>query len=513
METVTSAQRVRAWAERGLRIAGAEDEPRTMEELRARVEEIESDIAALDHQFRGAQFDQEATERWNALNTERDELRKTIAQNEARQAQLERIAAEAASASDIVPGVERGADVHTRAPGATTGQGVYDLTTLRAVSPERMGRELRDRVMRSVDESHFPHPSITNAKAREHVAGLLERFGADEDGEALGVFARRVLQTGSDLYKRAFGKHIAGAPMTSEEQRALALGGSGAYAVPYTLDPTIVPTSNSSVNPWRAVSQVIPITTNNWKGVTSGAVTAAYAAEGTEATDDAPTLAQPSIDAERAQAFIPFSMEIGQDWGQLQAEMAVLIQDGKDDLEAVKFYSGGGTDEPFGIKTGLTTTVRVQTAATAAFTADDLYALEAQVPPRFRSRSDMVMSRAIISKVRQFDEYGGANLVMRLPEGVPTNRVGGQTNLELLGYPLYESSAIGAVLTSATVIAILGDFRHFVIVERIGMSIEVIPHLFGSARRFPTGQRGLYAFWRNGSKVIAENAFRYLETL
>ena len=45
--------------------------------------------------------------------------------------------------------------------------------------------------------------------------------------------------------------------------------------------------------------------------------------------------------------------------------------------------------------------------------------------------------------------------------------------------------------------------------HRIGLLIGLIPHLFGSNRR-PTGERGLYAYWRNGSKVVDANAFRAL---
>jgi predicted phage gp36 major capsid-like protein len=48
-----------------------------------------------------------------------------------------------------------------------------------------------------------------------------------------------------------------------------------------------------------------------------------------------------------------------------------------------------------------------------------------------------------------------------------------------------------------------------VIVDRVGLSVEVIPHLVGTNHR-PTGQRGLYAYWRNGSKVVDANAFRAL---
>jgi predicted phage gp36 major capsid-like protein len=49
------------------------------------------------------------------------------------------------------------------------------------------------------------------------------------------------------------------------------------------------------------------------------------------------------------------------------------------------------------------------------------------------------------------------------------------------------------------------------IVDRLGTTIELIPHLFGASNRFPTGQRGLYVYGRTGAGVLAVNAFRYLE--
>jgi HK97 family phage major capsid protein len=48
----------------------------------------------------------------------------------------------------------------------------------------------------------------------------------------------------------------------------------------------------------------------------------------------------------------------------------------------------------------------------------------------------------------------------------------------------------------------------FRIVDRIGMSIEVIPHVLKEGK--PTGQRGLYCFFRVGSKVIVPEAVRVL---
>jgi HK97 family phage major capsid protein len=64
--------------------------------------------------------------------------------------------------------------------------------------------------------------------------------------------------------------------------------------------------------------------------------------------------------------------------------------------------------------------------------------------------------------------------------------------------------------TTGSKIMVVGDFTNFLVLDRIGMQVELVPHLVGANHR-PTGQRGLYAFWRNTSGVLVPNAFRYLE--
>jgi HK97 family phage major capsid protein len=68
------------------------------------------------------------------------------------------------------------------------------------------------------------------------------------------------------------------------------------------------------------------------------------------------------------------------------------------------------------------------------------------------------------------------------------------------------------VTTTGQKIMMLGDFKTgYLIADRLGMQVELIPHLVGSGSRFPTGQRGLVAIWRTGGGVVAANALRYLE--
>jgi HK97 family phage major capsid protein len=70
-----------------------------------------------------------------------------------------------------------------------------------------------------------------------------------------------------------------------------------------------------------------------------------------------------------------------------------------------------------------------------------------------------------------------------------------------------------STMATTNKIAIYGDFSQFLIVDRIGMTVELVPHLFGAANRYPIGQRALYCYWRTSSDVVVQNAFRYLEVL
>jgi HK97 family phage major capsid protein len=215
----------------------------------------------------------------------------------------------------------------------------------------------------------------------------------------------------------------------------------------------------------------------------------------------------------RATAFVPVSIELTQDWGALQSELGTLIQDAKDDLEAAQFTNGVGTTVfPQGILVGATTTVAAGTGLTVV--AQDLYNLEVALPPRFRPRAQFISNRYFYNRIRAIDTAGGAQLwTNNLREGLPNNvATPGNLNQTLLGYPTNEASAFPAAapLTNGMKLALIGDLRYYVIVDRIGLDIELIPHIFDSATGFPKGQRGIYAFWRNYAAAIDPNAFRVL---
>jgi HK97 family phage major capsid protein len=83
----------------------------------------------------------------------------------------------------------------------------------------------------------------------------------------------------------------------------------------------------------------------------------------------------------------------------------------------------------------------------------------------------------------------------------------------VLGIPKFEDSSMVGVVASGNTILTYGDFSHHRIFDRVGMNVEIIPHLFGSSNRYPTGTRGLYAYWRTTSLPTDTAAFRSLRVL
>src|SRR5262249_10496609 len=117
----------------------------------------------------------------------------------------------------------------------------------------------------------------------------------------------------------------------AEEMRTLSVGvtTAGGFGVPFSLDPTITLVGAGALCPVRQYARVETIATDKLNLIASDGVTAAYAAELTEASDNSPVLAQPVVDTAKGQAFIPFSIEVGADYPSLANELARLLADAR----------------------------------------------------------------------------------------------------------------------------------------------------------------------------------------
>jgi HK97 family phage major capsid protein len=356
-------------------------------------------------------------------------------------------------------------------------------------------------------------------------ATSMERVVRHDD--PAGMISRYVAAVGDPAYNSAFGKLLkygttASMRMTSDEMAAMqrvssveseramvdGTGASGGFAIPIEIDPSILLTSSGALNPIRSVSDVRQMAGYTLRLISADTPASTYAAELTEVTDGSPTLVQPTLTAQKGQSFIPFSIELDQDWVGLQQELLKLLSDGRDILDATKFLSGTGTNEPVGIfaaSGGLTTAQRVQTATTSTTVIGDLYALKAALAStRFWTQATYVANPTTWDVFFRF--VGGGNTTE--PEPFGSGRGG-----PFLGTPKVEWSTMQTgTTTTGQKTAVVADWSGFVIGDRIGSQVELVPHVFGAASRYPTGQRGFYYWWRTGTAVSKPNAFRYLET-
>jgi len=485
------------------------NELRSIEELRNKQGQVKAEITAINEEYQGLPLPDEARERYANLVETNEEIDARVVELDKREKYLKHIAENGGSdPARMTPAWE--APKEDRA--SLKERDIYDLSNVRfnPDNPESGRREYRDRAMRAVELAHFPE-HLPRERMQDYIGRLLDDFDTDD-----GQLARRILKTGSPQYRAAFRKWMSGVPMTNEEQRAFSLASTG-IPITFTLDPTLIPVSASVVNPLRAISNVEPIVgSNEWRGATAAAITASRALEAAVTTDNTPTLAQPAIVCSRVQAFVPFSVEAEGDWPGMDAGLARLFADSKDDEEATAFFSGNGTPpNPFGLSTGVTGTTALATGLT--ITAANLYSIEAALAPRFRPRAQWVANRAIYNIIRALDTAGGAQLWLRIGElmgNAPASSGGnGNTGLRLLGYAVNELSTAPATIVNAVKDIFLGDFSMFKIIDRVGMNVELVQNLTqqataGTGFGMPTGQRGLFAWWRNGSKVLDPVGFR-----
>lgn len=360
---------------------------------------------------------------------------------------------------------------------------------------------------------------------KEAATRTIERAGfgtaeAEGEADASGV-ARHVLRYGNPLYQSAFRKWVKDpegyvADLTPQEAQAwrdaraenrATLQLSGAV-VPSPLDPTISLTSDGSVSPLRQIARVDSTSSKHKRYITSPGASFGFYAELATVDDDTPTLSEVTITPERASGFIAASIEALADQVDWSTEMVKIIGDAKDNLEAEKFTDGTGSDEPYGIAYRLANTTTAQVAPTSAetFALADVYKVAQALPARWRPRASWMAELSTLNHAAQFESGNGARMFPRLDDMEPS----------MLRRRVYENSYMDAhsdILTGSTgthdVLA-FGDFDQFVILDRIGMAVEVVPHIFDVTNNRPIGARGFFAYWRTGSDWLTSNAFKAL---
>ncbi|GMM94634.1 phage major capsid protein [Microbacterium sp. MTN4-26] len=465
--------------------------------LQNRLKEIESEHTDIHTSAGTRALDSGEQARWDDLETEAIEVRKLLREAEERQGRADRVAESRARWNSL--------DVGQRKPRS-------------AGEVARMGSlETRDEARRLVDSARH-----LEAYQGDHVMALLEG-GESTRNVDRDYIARLTVMTESPEYRSAFQQVMtnphpvlsapeAAALRSAEEfRRAHETRGmvegtptAGGYGVPVLIDPTIILTGQQSANPFLGISRVVTITTNQWKGVSSQGVTWSWDSETDEVSDDSPTLAQPSVPVHSARGFIPYSIELEQDYPEFANEMAGLLSEGYAELTAAAFATGSGVGQPTGIFTALDANTNVEVVVTTdgEFGKADISKVWSALPDRAKPNATWLMSEDAKEHVRTFDndEYSGRTVTLTEAQFRIRER-----DVVASGYAPEFAATTGA----ANILAV-GDFRKYLIAQRAGMRIELVPHIFGANGR-PTGQRGWFAWARVGADSIDDSAFRLLQ--
>ena len=470
-----------------------------LEKLEARRAECFVARTALIDQMEKVAVD--AIEVSRSLNTEElaaiDTIRTDLAALEAELDELEPRISELARARDRVipvPQVKRTVE----APDANT-----DIMSLSR-------GDARSMAMKAVEGA-----DLTPAQ-QERFERQLNRRDSDVNGHVIAV---RTLATENDSYRSAWQKLMTSSTpiLTSDEAaavhrfeavRAASIGtdDAGGFGVPVVIDPTIVSTKNA-YDPLYEIANVKQITNDEWKGVSSAGVSWSFDSEAAAVSDDTPTLAQPVVTTAMARGFIPFSIEVGMDYPDFEAQMRALLAEGYVDLRHDKTVRGTGSGEPKGIMVAISSNAscRVTPVTDGGLAVGDIDKVWADLPLRFRQNATWLWSTDVDSRVRNFGATYGSSFTRDLSAA---DGIMGPHNARV-AISDYMPTFSGT--TGSANICIVGDFSKFVIAERVGMSIELVPHLFDVTNNRPTGSRGWFAYARVGSNSVADLAFRILQ--
>jgi len=401
------------------------------------------------------------------------------------------------------------------------GEGSATLRLERAIDPyagqdaaaDRLLGGQRDSAMRTLERS-------VKGGLAERAAETVERLVDNGTDLERSWVSRWVTDSGSEHYRSAFAKLLlhgeqrAGLEFTpaeraafdrvtrlKAEQRAMSLtDSSGGFLVPFELDPVINIVNAGSINPLLQIAEVKTVVTDVYHGVSSAGVVSEWLAEAAEASDASPALAEPTIPNYKASSFCPFSVELQGDAVALLNEVTKLMSDGLLQLLNTAFTTGSGVGNPTGLITALSGgSSVVNTGTGGTLMSEDVYAVQSSLGPRFQANARWVGNLAVLNTIRQFTSPNGNFVFPELRTVPPT----------LLNRSVHELSNMDAAIAAGKHLLVYGDFSQYVITQRVGSSLELIPHLFGANRR-PTGQRGAWLWARYGADSINDAAFRLL---
>lgn len=228
-----------------------------------------------------------------------------------------------------------------------------------------------------------------------------------------------------------------------------------------------------------------------------------WVAELAQKPEEQPSFGQTTILAHVGAVVVWVSDELLEDTSfGLEAYLAVLAAEAKVTLEEDAFIAGDGVNKPFGIMTRINEGAapsRRETASAGTLSGDDLMRVAYSLPIKYRRRAAWVMGTQGILAARLLKD---ANEQYIFQQGLQA----GQPD-RLLGYPLIEneSAALNNPVAAGNDIAIFGDLRRYLVLDRLALQVKRLEEL-----RAMTDEVGLRFRFRTGGDLQNTAAMRSL---
>ena len=307
----------------------------------------------------------------------------------------------------------------------------------------------------------------------------------------------------SGEYRSAFLKAMAGAGLSPDESRALAIGtnSAGGFLATTTIEQQIVEL-RQELNWMRQAATTMTVGNQTAFAVESDVGTATYAAENAAIADDDHAFAQTSFFPRRLGRIMKISNQLLRFNGtfsesQLESYISNSFAKQFASIELQKFLvgAGSGSNEPTGIFNSATS--GVDAAGTTAFTADEIIDLFYSVAKEYRAApgAGWIFSPEATKILRKLKDSNNQYL---LTPGL------GMAPDTLLGKPMYESDYVAAVAADATPVG-FGDLSYYYIVDFGGFEFTSLPELY--AANDQVGVKGIA--YNDGNRML-DAAFKVM---
>lgn len=208
-----------------------------------------------------------------------------------------------------------------------------------------------------------------------------------------------------------------------------------------------------------------------------------------------PVYGQKGYDAYKFGGIILVSDEVMQDsMFDLPSHVADLFGSARGVVEGSYFTTGAGTAQPQGFVVG--STKGIDLASKTAITADELIDLQGSLKAAYDRNARWALKTATWTLVRKLKDATSGQYLL-----VPGLQAGDTDTL--LGKPAHKIEDMAA-LGSSTKPLVYGDFKHFNILDRTGISIQRL-----NERYADNGQVGFKCWFRTDSTLEVTEAIKH----